>query len=58
MVTGFIGMLYGGIMLSFDLKAPAWKPGLIIFIAWLISLFVMAAWVVKTVSEALPGIVI
>lgn len=58
MITGFVGMLYGGIMLSFDLKAPAWKPGLIIFIAWLISLFVVAAWVIKTVAEALPGIVI
>lgn len=34
----FIWMVYNGIMLSFDLKAPSWKPGLILFIAWLISI--------------------
>lgn len=55
---GFIGMLYGGIMLTFDLKAPSWKPGLVIFITWLISLFVMAAWVIKMIADALPGILI
>lgn len=54
MVTAFVGMLYGGIMMTFDLKNPSWKPGLVIFIAWLISLFVLAAWVIKTFAEALP----
>lgn len=58
MITGFIGMLYGGIMLSFDLKSPSWKPGLVIFIAWLISLFVVAAWVIKAFADALPGLTI
>ena len=31
-------MLYGGILLLFKLKAPRWKPGLIIFILWVVSL--------------------
>jgi phage shock protein PspC (stress-responsive transcriptional regulator) len=33
-----IGMIYGGIMLLFDLKAPNWHPGLVIFVSWLIAL--------------------
>ncbi len=32
----FIGMLYAGIMLTFDLKSPKWHPGLIIFVLWLL----------------------
>ncbi len=33
-----IGMLYGGILLVFKLKSPAWRPGLIIFLLWMASL--------------------
>lgn len=58
MVLGFIGMLYGGIMMTFDLKAPSWKPGLVIFIAWLLSLFVTAGWVIKTFADSLPGMLV
>ena len=58
MVLMFVGMLYGGIMLTFDLKSPSWKPGLVLFISWVISIFVIAAWVVKTIADALPGMVI
>ncbi len=59
MVTGLacIGMIYGGIMLLFDLKAPSWRPGLVLFIAWIISLFILIGWVVKSVAEALPTLV-
>ncbi len=32
----FIGMLYAGIMLTFDLRSPKWRPGLIIFVLWLL----------------------
>ena len=56
MVLAFVGMLYGGIMLTFDLKAPSWKPGLVIFIAWFISILVLIAWIIKTLADALPGI--
>ncbi|MBR5075481.1 MAG: PspC domain-containing protein [Bacteroidales bacterium] len=34
----FIGMLYGGIMMLFDLRTPSWRPGLIIFLIWIIAL--------------------
>lgn len=49
----FVWFLYNGIMLLFDLKAPSWKPGLVLFIAWLISIFALAAWVIKLTAEAL-----
>lgn len=57
-VIGFVGMLYGGIMLTFDLKSPSWKPGLVLFITWIISIFVIAAWVVKAFADALPGMLV
>lgn len=37
----FIGMLYGSIMLLFRIKSPKWKPGLIIFIVWLMSIIAL-----------------
>lgn len=51
-----IGMLYGGIILAFNLKSPAWKPGLVLFIAWIISLLVLAAWILAQVADWLPTI--
>ena len=51
-----VGMIYGGIMLLFDLKSPSWRPGLVLFIAWIISIFVIAGWVVKTVADVLPTV--
>jgi phage shock protein PspC (stress-responsive transcriptional regulator) len=58
MVLMFVGMLYGGIMLTLDLKSPTWKPGLVVFISWVLSIFVIAAWVIKTIADALPGTLI
>lgn len=52
-----IGMLYGGIMLLFDLKAPSWRPGLVIFIAWIMSIFAIAAYVLKIIADALPTLI-
>lgn len=34
----FVGMLYGGILLLFRLKAPRWRPGAVMFIVWVLSL--------------------
>ena len=34
----FVGMLYAGIMMIFDLRTPSWRPGLVIFILWIIAL--------------------
>ena len=36
-----IGILYGGIMMVFGFKSPSWRPGLVIFILWLIVLVVL-----------------
>jgi Putative stress-responsive transcriptional regulator len=33
-----IGILYGGICLLFKLKSPKWRPGLIIFLLWLVTI--------------------
>ena len=38
----FIGMLYAGIMLTFNLRSPKWHPGLIIFVLWLICIIALA----------------
>lgn len=32
-----VGMLYGGLQLCFRFKSPAWRPGLAIFLLWLLS---------------------
>jgi phage shock protein PspC (stress-responsive transcriptional regulator)/tetrahydromethanopterin S-methyltransferase subunit G len=37
----FLGMLYGGIQMIFGFKPPRWKPGLIIFVLWLIALIAL-----------------
>lgn len=53
----FIGLIYGGIMLIFDFKRPVWKPGLVLFIAWIISFFVLAAWILAQVADWLPTVI-
>ncbi len=57
MGIAFIGMIYGGIMLTFDFKNPAWKPGLVLFIAWILSIFIFIAWILAQVADWLPSIV-
>lgn len=52
----FIWFLYNGIMLLFDLKTPRWKPGLVLIIAWFISIFAVAAWCIKITADLLPVI--
>ena len=37
-----IGLIYGGIQMIFGFKPPRWKPGLVIFVLWLIVLVVLA----------------
>lgn len=59
-ITGlmFIWFIYNGIMLLFDLKAPSWRPGLILFIAWVISIFIIFAYILKMTVEAFPSLII
>ena len=40
----FIGCIYAGLYLIFDLKSPSWRPGLVLFLLWLLAivgLFIM-----------------
>ena len=36
------GMIYSGILMIFNLKAPKWRPGLCMFIVWLIVVVIIA----------------
>lgn len=40
-ILPFVGILYGGIQLIFGFKSPNWKPGLVIFVFWLIIVIVL-----------------
>ena len=40
-VLPLIGMIYGGVQLIFDFKPPRWRPGLVIFVLWLIIVIVL-----------------
>ena len=53
---GCVGIIYGAIMLLFDLKPPVWRPGLILFIAWIISVFSIAAYSIKVIADGLPDL--
>ena len=53
----FVWFLYNGVMLIFDLKSPSWRPGLVLFIAWIISVFVCIGWVIRIVAESLPTVI-
>ena len=37
-IVPFVAMLYAGTLLLFRLKSPKWRPGLIMFILWTVSL--------------------
>ena len=52
-----IWFLYNGAMMAFNFKSPSWKPGLILFLAWIVSILCIAGWSVKIVSEMLPLII-
>lgn len=54
----FVWFIYNGVTLTFGLKTPSWKPGLVLFILWIISIFVIAAWTIKEVAEYIPSIVV
>lgn len=61
MVIGMVGifciwLIYNGVMLLFNLKYPTWKPGVVLFIAWIITLFIIAGWIVKQVADVLPAL--
>lgn len=42
-----VWMIYNGTLMTFNLRAPRWRPGTVIFILWTVSLLVLAAWVIR-----------
>lgn len=38
----FVGMLYASFQMIFAFKSPSWKPGLVLFVVWLICLVILA----------------
>ena len=40
-VLPLIGLIYGGIRMIFGFKSPNWRPGLVIFVLWLVVLVVL-----------------
>ena len=41
-VLPLIGLIYGGVRMIFGFKSPSWRPGLVIFVLWLVVLVVLA----------------
>lgn len=45
-----IGMCYGGIRMIFNFPAPKWRPGLVIFLLWLVSLMAIIVYAILHVT--------
>ena len=41
LVLPLIGLIYGGVQMIFGFKPPKWRPGLVIFVLWLVVLVVL-----------------
>lgn len=49
----FLGMLYGGVMMTFNLKAPKWHPGLVIAAVWLAIVIILTLTVISSIIPSL-----
>ena len=58
-ILPFVGILYGGIMLIFGFKSPSWRPGLVLFVLWLIDIIVLLVLMIAGAASAdmLPDVV-
>ena len=45
-----VGMLHGGLKLCFRFNSPKWRPGLVLFLAWLASSFIFVVCSVKALN--------
>jgi hypothetical protein len=52
----FVGMFYGGIALIFNLRPQRVRPGLLIFIGWLISLMALTVLIIIAVRPYYGGV--
>ncbi len=51
----FIGMLYGSVLMLFRFKSPSWRPGLVIFVLWVIALVALLILVFACLFSASNG---
>ena len=51
-ILPFVAILYGGIMLIFGFKSPSWRPGLVMFVLWLIDIIVLLVLVIAGAASA------
>lgn len=42
-----VWLIYNGILLTFNLRSPRWRPGTVIFILWIVSLLVFMILVIR-----------
>ena len=49
-----VWFIYNGVMLIFDLTYPKWRPGLVLFISWIISIFVLLAYLIRLGVSVIP----
>jgi hypothetical protein len=47
----FVWFVYVGVVELFNLKTPRWKPGIILFLLWVVSLLVVVCYMVAKVLE-------
>ncbi len=51
-ILPFVAILYGGIMLIFGFKSPSWRPGLVLFVLWLIDIIVLLVLLIAGAASA------
>ncbi|MBQ6953457.1 MAG: PspC domain-containing protein [Bacteroidales bacterium] len=51
-ILPFVAILYGGIMLIFGFKSPSWRPGLVLFVLWLIDIIVLLVLVIAGAASS------
>jgi len=51
-ILPFVAILYGGIMLIFGFKSPSWRPGLVMFVLWLIDIIVLLVLLIAGAASA------
>lgn len=50
-ILPYVGMLYAGVILSFNFKAPKWRPGLVNFILWILACISLAVVMINGTSD-------
>ncbi len=53
-----IGMCYAGIRMIFQFSAPKWRPGLVIFLLWLISLMSISVYSILYVTGIMMPVIL